>query len=59
MSKKTNFVRWGGKLVYGGFLALALSLLTAEWLSGQLHEFYRASMFLRDLSGRTPTRLLP
>lgn len=57
MSEKTTFARWGGKLVYGGFLAFALSLLTAEWLSGQLHEFYRASMFWRDLFGEDPNKI--
>ena len=40
MSEKTTFARWGGKLVYGGFLAFALSWLTAERLSGKLHEIY-------------------
>jgi len=57
MSEKTTFARWGGKLVYGGFLAFALSLLTAEWLSGELHEFYRASMFWRDLFGEDPNKI--
>ena len=57
MSEKTTFARWGGKVVYGGFLAFALSLLTAEWLSGQLHEFYRASMFWRDLFGEDPNKI--
>ena len=59
MSNKTHFGRWGSKLVYGGFLAFALSLLTAEWLSGQLHEFYRASMFWRDLFGEDPNKITP
>jgi hypothetical protein len=57
MSKKTKFARWGGKLVYGGFLAFALSLLTAEWLSGELHKFYRESMFWRDLFGADPNTI--
>ena len=57
MSKKTKFVRWGGKLVYGGILAFALSLLTAEWLSGELHKFYRESMFWRDLFGADPNTI--
>ena len=57
MSKKTKFDRWGGKLVYGGILAFALSLLTAEWLSGELHKFYRESMFWRDLFGADPNTI--
>ena len=57
MSNKTHFGRWGGKLAYGGFLAFALSLLTAEWLSDELHEFYGASMFWRNLFGEDPNKI--
>jgi hypothetical protein len=57
MSKKTIFARWSGKLFFGGFLAFALSILTAEWLSGELHDFYRGSMLWRDLFGADPNTI--
>ena len=57
MSNKTHFGRWGSKLAYGGFLAFALSLLTAEWLSDELHQFYGASMFWRNLFGEDPNTI--
>jgi hypothetical protein len=57
MSEKTTFARWSGKFFYGGVLAFALSVLTAEWLSGELHEFYRESMFWRDLFGADPNTI--
>lgn len=57
MSKKLKFIQWGGKLVYGGALAFALSLLTAERLSGELHEFYRESMLWRNFFGADPNKI--
>lgn len=57
MSEKTTFARWSGKLFYGGVLAFALSVLTAEWLSRELHEFYRESMLWRDLFGADPNTI--
>jgi DnaJ like chaperone protein len=57
MSKKTIFARWSGKLFFGGFLAFALSILMAEWLSGELHDFYRESMLWRDLFGADPNTI--
>ena len=57
MSEKTTFARWSGKLFYGGVLAFALSVLTAEWLSRELHEFYRESMLWRNLFGADPNTI--
>ena len=57
MSKKTIFARWSGKLFFGGFLAFALSILTAKWLSGELHNFYRETTLWRDLFRANPNTI--
>ena len=45
------------KLLYGGVLGIALSILTAEYLSAAFYRSYSESIFFRNFTGLAPNQI--